>query len=173
MQNRLALGRSAQPRSTSPIVQALTSASSVHSHPCVGQKALRIPPESAPAASTTGQSTETPPQPVSAKEKDKRKKKKKKVVDAASPPRPKRSKKRAASAASSDTEIDDNPVVPKEETSTGTKDVSTKRSKGSTPGETPPPESSDSQAEGPFTNRSDSEGTESAPKSKNVSSSSR
>ena len=35
----------------------------------------------------------------------------------------------------------------------------------------PPPESSDSQAEGPFTNRSDSEGTESAPESKKVSSS--
>ena len=30
----------------------------------------------------------------------------------------------------------------------------------------PPPESSDSQAEGPFTNRSDSEGTESAPETK-------
>ena len=172
MRNRLAMGCSAQPRPTSPVARASTSASSVHSHPRVGQKALRIPPESAPAASTTGQSTETPPQPVSAKEKDKRKKKKK-VADAASPLRPKRSKKRAASAASSDTEIDDNPVVPKEETSTGTKDVSTKRSKGSTPGEAPPPESSDSQAEGPFTNCSDSEGTESAPESKNVSSSRR
>ena len=52
--------------------------------------------------------------------------------------------------ASSDTEIYENPIVKKEEASAGV----------------PPPESSDSQAEGPFTNRSDSEGTESAPESK-------
>ena len=52
--------------------------------------------------------------------------------------------------ASSDTEIYENPIVKKEEASASV----------------PPPESSDSQAEGPFTNRSDSEGTESAPESK-------
>ena len=49
--------------------------------------------------------------------------------------------------ASSDTEIYENPIVKKEDASASV----------------PPPESSDSQAEGPFTNRSDSEGTESAP----------
>ena len=59
--------------------------------------------------------------------------------------------------ASSDTEIYVNPVVKKEEV----------------PAKALPPESSDSQAEGSFTNRSDSEGTESAPESKKVSSSRR
>ena len=59
--------------------------------------------------------------------------------------------------ASSDTEIYENPAVKKEEAPSGA----------------PPAESSDSQAEGPFTNRSDSEATESAPESKKVSSSHR
>ena len=57
--------------------------------------------------------------------------------------------------ASSDTEIYENPTVKKKEA----------------PASVAPPESSDSQAEGPFTNRDDSEGTESAPESKRVSSS--
>ena len=156
MRNRLAMGRSPQPRSASPVASATTSASSVQSHPRVGQKALRLPPESAPAASTTGQPVETPPQPSPAKGKDRRKRKKKKDGDT-SPPRPKKSKKRASSVASSDTEIYVSPAVKKEESPAGV----------------PPPESSDSQAEGPFTNRSDSEGTESAPESKKVSSSRR
>ena len=154
MQNRLAMGRSPQPRSASPVASATTPASSVQSHPRVGQKALRIPPESAPAASTTGQPAEAPSQLSSAKSKDKRKRKKKKEGDT-SPPRPKKSKKRTASVASSDTEIYENPAVQKEEAPAGA----------------PRPESSNSQAEGPFTNRSDSEGTESAPESKKVSSS--
>ena len=153
MRNRLAMGRSPQPRSASPVASAATSASSVQSHPRVGQKVLRIPPESAPAASTTGQPAETPSGSSSAKGKDKRKRKKKKEGDA-SPPRPKKPKRRAASVASSDTEIYD-PAVKKEEA----------------PFVVVPAESSDSQAEGPFTNRSDSEATESAPESKKVSSS--
>ena len=156
MRDRLAMGRSPQPRSASPIAGATASASSVQSHPRVGQKALRIPPESAPAASTTGQPAETPPQPSPAKSKDRRKKRKRQEDDA-SPPKPKRSKKKATSMASSDTEIYDDPAVKKEEA----------------PASVVPPESSDSQAEGPFTNRSDSEGTESAPESKKVSSSRR
>ena len=154
MRNRLAMGRSPQPHSMSPVASATTSASSVQSHPRVGQKALRIPPESAPAASTTGQPAETPSQLPLVKVKDKRKRKKKKEGDA-SPPRSKRSKKRTTSVASSDTEIYENPVAQKEEAPAGAL----------------PPESSDSQAEGPFTNCSDSEGTESAPESKKVSSS--
>ena len=154
MRNRLAMGHSPQPRSVSPVAGATASASSVQSHPRVGQKALRLPPESTPAASTTGQHTETLSQPSSAKGKDRRKRKKKKE-DKASPLRPKKSKKRTPSTASSDTEIYENPAVQKEEATAGA----------------PPPESSDSQAEGPFTNRSDSEGTESAPESKKVSSS--
>ena len=156
MRNRLAMGRSPQPRSASPIVNTTASASSVQSHPRVGQKALRAPPESVPAASTTGQLTETPPQQSPIKGKDKRKRKKKKDGDA-SPPRSKKSKKETSPMASSDTEIYVNPVVKKEEV----------------PAAAPPPESSDSQAEGPFTNRSDSNGTESAPESKKVSSSRR
>ena len=154
MWNRLAMGRSPQPHSASPVASATTPASSVQSHPRVGQKALRIPPESAPAASTTGQPAEALSQPSSAKGKDRRKRKKKKEGET-SPPRPKKSKKRTTSVASSDTEIYENLVVPKEEA----------------PARALPPESSDSQAEGPFTNRSDSEGTESAPESKKVSSS--
>ena len=154
MQNRLAMGHSPQPHSVSPVASATTSASSVQSHPRVGQKVPRVPPESAPAASTTGQPAEAPPQLSPAKGKDKRKRKKKKEGDA-SPQRPKKPKKRAASVASSDTEIYENPTVKKEEA----------------PASIVPPESSDSQAEGPFTNRSDSEGTESAPESKKVSSS--
>ena len=153
MRHRLAVGRSPQPRPISPTAHVPTSAASVQSHPRVGQKGLRIAPESVPAASTTGQSAEAPPDPSSAKSKDKRKRKKKKEVES-SPPRPKRSKKRAASVASSDTEIYE-PAVKKEEV----------------PPMVVPAESSDSQAEGPFTNRSDSEGTESAPESKRVSSS--
>ena len=154
--NRLAMGCSPQPRSVSPGASATASGSSVQSHPRVGQKALRIPPESAPAASTTGQPAEAPPEASPTKNKDKRKRKKKKDGDT-SPHRSKRSKKRAASMASSDTEIYENPAVKKEEAPVGVV----------------PPESSDSQAEGPFTNRSDSEGTESAPESKKVSSSRR
>ena len=61
MRNRLAMGRSPQPCSASPIVSATALASSVQSHPHVGQKALRVPPESAPAASTMGQPAEAPP----------------------------------------------------------------------------------------------------------------
>ena len=154
MRDRLAMGRSPQPRSVSPIASATASASSVQSHPRVGQKALRIPPESAPAASTTGQSTETPSQPSPAKSKDRRKKKKRREDDA-NPPKAKRSKKKTTSVVSSDTEIYDDPAVKKEEEA---------------PVNVVPPESSDSQAEGPFTNCSDSEGTESAPESKKVSS---
>ena len=156
MRDRLAMGHSPQPRSASPIASATASASSVQSHPRVGQKALRIPPESAPAASTTGQPAETPPQPSPAKSKDRRKKRKRQEDDT-SPPKPKRSKKKATSMASSDTEIYDDLAIKKEEV----------------PVNMVPPESSDSQAEGPFTNRSDSEGTESAPESKKVSSSRR
>ena len=154
MRNRLAMGRSPQPRSAGPVARATTSASSVQFHPRVGQKTPKAPPESAPAASTTGQPAETPPQLSAAKSKDKRKKKKRKEGDT-SPQRPKKPKKRASSVASSDTEIYKNPTVKKEEAPAGVA----------------PPESSDSQAEGPFTNRSDSEGTESAPESKKVSSS--
>ena len=154
MRHRLAAGRSPQPRPISPTAHVLTSAASVQSHPRVGQKGLRIAPESVPAASTTGQPTEALPDPSSAKSKDRRKKKKKEAES--SPPRPKRPKKRAASVASSDTEIYE-PPVKKEEA----------------PPLVVPAESSDSQAEGPFTNRSDSEGTESAPESKRVSSSHR
>ena len=153
MRNRLAVGHSPQPRSISPTANVAISASSVQSHPCVGQKAVRILPESAPAASTSGQFAETPSGSSSAKGKDKRKRKKKKEDDTSSP-RSKRSKKRAASVASSDTEIYD-PATKKEEA----------------PFVVVPAESSDSQAEGPFTNRSDSEATESAPESKKVSTS--
>ena len=143
MRDRLAMGRSTQPRSVSPVAR-------------VGQKVLRIPPESAPVASTTGQAAETPSQPSPAKSKDRRKKKKRQEDDA-SPPKAKRSKKKTTSVVSSDTEIYDDLAVKKEEA----------------PVNVVPPESSDSQAEGPFTNRSDSNGTESAPESKKVSSSCR
>ena len=153
MRNRLAVGRSPQPHPISPAAHVAASAASVQSHPRVGQKGLRIAPESAPAASTTGQSVEAPTDPSSAKGKDKRKRKKKKEAGA-SPSRPKKSKRRATSVASSDTEIYD-PSVKVEEA----------------PPVVVPGESSDSQAEGPFTNRSDSEATESAPESKKVSSS--
>ena len=156
MQHRLAMGRPPQPHSASSIAIAPTSASSVQSHPRVGRKTPRAPPESTPAAPSIGQPAETSPQPSPAKGKDKRKKRKRKEDDA-SPRRPKKHKKRASPVASSDTEIYENPIVKKEEPSAGV----------------PPPESSDSQAEGPFTNRSDSEGTESAPESKKVSSSRR
>ena len=156
MRNCLAMGHSPQPRSASPMASATTSASSVQSHPRVGQKAPRAPPGSTSAVSTTGQAAETPPQLSLTKGKDKRKKKKRKEDDA-SPQRPKKPKKRASPVASSDTEIYENPTVKKEEAPAGIA----------------PPESSDSQAEGPFTNRSNSEGTESAPKSKKVSSSRR
>ena len=152
----MAMGRSPQPRAVSPAASATASASSMQSHPRVGQKALRIPPESAPAASTTGQPAEAPPKASPTKNKDKRKRKKKKEGDT-SPHRSKRPKRKAASVASDDTEIYENPAVKKE--------------KG--PVNVVPPESSDSQAEGPFTNRSDSERTESAPESKKVSSSRR
>ena len=155
MRNHLAMGRSPQPHPASPVASATTSASSVQSHPCVGQKAQRAPPESTPAASTTGQPAETPPQPSPSKGKHKHRKKKRKEDDA-SPQRPKKPKKRASPVAS-DTETYENPAVKKEEA----------------PADKAPPESSDSQAEGPFTNRSDSEGTESAPESKKVSSSRR
>ena len=155
MRNRLAVGRSPQPHPISPAAHVATSAASVQSHPRVGQKGLRMAPESVPAASTTGQSVEAPSDPPSAKGKDKRKKKKKREAEA-SPSRPKKPKKRTASVASSDTEIYD-PSVKTEEP----------------PPVVVPAESSDSQAEGPFTNRSDSEATESAPESKRVSSSRR
>ena len=151
MRNRLAMGRSPQPRSMNPVASATAAASSVRSHPHVGQKMVKIPPESAPAAPTTGQSAETPPQPSSAKGKDKRKRRKKKENDT-SPSRPKKSKKRAAPVASSDTEIYEDPTVKDEGAPVGAA----------------PPESSDSQAEGPFTNRSDSDGTESALEAKEV-----
>ena len=154
MRNRLAMGRSPQPHPASPVASATTSASSVQSHPRVGQKVRRAPPGSTPAASTTGQPAETPPQLSPAKGKHKHRKKKRKEDDA-SPQRPKKPKKRASPVASSDTETYENPAVKKEEA----------------PTDKAPPESSDSQAEGPFTNRSDSEGTESAPESKRVSSS--
>ena len=156
MRHRLAMGRPPQPHSVSSTVSATPSASSVQSHPRVGRKTPRAPPEPAPVAPSISQPTETSPQPSPATGKDKRKKRKRKEDDA-SPQRPKKHKKRASPVASSDTEIYENPMVKKEETSAGV----------------PPPESSDSQAEGPFTNRSDSEGTESAPESKKVSSSRR
>ena len=146
MRHRLAMGRPPQPCSASSIASATTSASSVQSHPRVGRKMPRAPPESTPAAPSVGQPAETSPQPSSAKGKDKRKKRKRKEDDT-SPLRSRKHKKRASPVASSDTEIYENPMVKKEEASAGV----------------PPPESSDSQAEGPFTNRSDSEGTESAP----------
>ena len=92
MRNRLAVGRSPQPRPISPAAHVPISAASVQLHPRVGQKGLRIAPESAPAASTTGQSAEAPPDPSSAKGKDRRKRKKKKEVET-SPSRSKRSKK--------------------------------------------------------------------------------
>ena len=155
MRNRLAMGRSPQPRSASPIASATASASSVQSHPRVGQKGLRAPPESAPDASTTGQLTETSPQWSPTKGKDKRKRKKKKDGDT-SPPRSKKFKKETSPVASSDTDIYVNLVAKKEEV----------------PATAPPLESSDSQAE-VYTNRSDSDGTESAPESKKVSSSCR
>ena len=113
-------------------------------------------PESAPAASTTEQPTETPPQSSPTKNKERRKRKKRQE-GYASPPKPKRSKRKATSAVSSDTEIYDAPAAEKEEAPVGMV----------------PPESSDSQAEGPFTNRSDSDGTESAPESKRASTSRR
>ena len=156
MRDRLAMGRSPQPRSVSPGAGAIASASSVQSHPRVGQKAVRLAPESAPAASTTGQPSGTPPQPSPTKSKDRRNRKKRQEDDA-SPPKPKRSKKKPASVLTSDTEIYDAPAAEKEGTPVGVV----------------PPESSDSQAEGPFTNRSDSDGTESAPESKKVSTSRR
>ena len=117
---------------------------------------MRIPPESAPAASTTEQPAEAPPQPSTTKGKDRRKRKRKKEGDT-SPHRSKKPKKRAASVASSDTEVYEALTIKEEEAPAGVA----------------PPESPDSQAEGPFTNRSDSEGTESAPESKKVSSSRR
>ena len=156
MQHRLAMGLAPQPHSVSSTVSATPSASSVQSHPRVGRKTPRAPPEPAPAAPSIGQPAETSLQPSPAKGKDKRKKRKRKEDDA-SPQRPKKHKKRASPMASSDTEIYENPMVKKEEASAGA----------------PPPESSDSQAEGPFTNRSDSKGTESAPESKKFSSSHR
>ena len=155
MRDRLAIGRPPQPRSASPTATAVASASSVQSHPRVGQKALRIPPESAPAASTTGQPTTASPQPSPAKGKDRRKKKKR-PEDDTSPQKPKRSKKKTTPMASDDTETYDDPTVKEEEA----------------PANVVPPESSDSQAE-VYTNRSDSDGTESAPESKKVSSSRR
>ena len=171
MRNRLAMGHSALPRPVSPATCATSSVPAIPSHPRVGQKALKIPPKSAPAASTTRKSTDTSTQSKSAKGKDKRKKRKKEVAAAASSSEPKRSKKQASPVASSDTEIDDNQIVPKEETSPDAKKTLAKRTKGGTSEEVPPMEFSDSQAEGPFTNHSDSEGTESAPESKGVSSS--
>ena len=151
MRHRLSMGRPPQPHSSST-VSATSPASSVQSHPRVGRKTPRAPPEPHPAASSIGQPAETSSQPSPAKGKDKRKKRKRKEKDA-SPQRPKKHKKRASPTASSDTEIYENPIVKKEEAPVGV----------------PPPESSDSQAEGPFTNRSDSNGTESAPESKKVS----
>ena len=127
------MGCSPQPRSASPIASATTSASSIQSHPRVGQKVPRAPPGSTPAASTTGQLAETPPQLSPAKGKDKRKKRKRKEDDA-SPQRPKKPKKRASPVASSDTESYENPTVKKVEAPAGVA----------------PPESSDSQAEGPL-----------------------
>ena len=156
MRDRLVMGCSLQPRTVSPAASATASASSIQSHPRVGQKALRIPPESAPAASTTGQPAEVPSEASPTKGRDKRKRKKKKEGDT-SPHRSKRPKRMAVSIASSDTEIYENPAVKKEEG----------------PANVVPPESSDSQAEEPFTNCSDSEGTESAPEFKKVSSSRR
>ena len=82
MRNRLAMGRSPQPRSASPVASATTSASSVQFHPCVGQKAPRAPPGSTPAATTTGRPAETPPPLSPAKSKDKRKKRRRKEDDA-------------------------------------------------------------------------------------------
>ena len=155
MRDRLAMGRSPQPRSASPLTGAIASASSVSSHPRVGQKSLRIPPESAPAASTSEQPAGTPPRPPSAKGKDRRKKRKRQEDDA-SPPKPKRSKRKTTPMPSSDTEIYEDPAVREEEA----------------PANVVPPESSDSQAE-VYTNRSDSDGTESASESKRVSSSRR
>ena len=151
MRHRLAMGRAPQPHSVSSTVSATPSASSVQSHPRAGKKTPRAPPEPAPAAPGVDQPAETSLQPSPAKGKDKRKKRKRKEDDA----RPKKHKKRASPMASSDTEIYENPMVKKEEAPAGV----------------PPPESSDSQAEGPFTNRSDSEGMESAPETKKVSSS--
>ena len=153
MRHRLAMGRAPQPHSVSSTVSATPSASPVQSHPRAGKKTPRAPPEPAPAAPSVDQPAETSLQPSPVKGKDKRKKRKRKEDDA-SPQRPKKHKKRASPEASSDTEIYENPMVKKEEASISV----------------PPPESSDSQAEGPFTNRSDSEGTESAPETKKVSS---
>ena len=77
MRNCLAMGRSPQPRLVGPIASVTVSASSVQSHPRMGQKGPRAPPESVPAASTTGQSTESPLRRSPTKGKEKRKKKKK------------------------------------------------------------------------------------------------
>ena len=154
MRNRLAMGRSPQPRLVGPIGSVTVSASSVQSHPRVGQKGPRTPPESAPAASTTGQSTESPLRRSPTKGKEKRKKKRRKDGDI-SPPRSKKPKKEPSPAASSDTDIYVGPAAEREEAPMAA-----------------PPESSDSQAE-VYTNRSDSDGTESAPESKKVSSSRR
>ena len=172
MRNRLAMGRLALPRTVSPAACATSSAPLTRPHPCVGQKAVKMPLTLAPAASTTDQPTDASTQPSSAKIKDKRKKKKREAATT-NPPKLKKSNKRTASDASSDTGVDEVQVVPKEKTSPETKSTSAKRSRKSSPKEVPPAESSDSQAEGPFTNRSDSEGTESAPESTGVSSSRR
>ena len=172
MRNRLAMGHSALLRTVSPAACATSSAPSTQPHPRVGQKAVKLLPTSAPAASTTDQPTDTSAQSSSAQIKDKRKKKKKEAATA-NPPKLKKSKKRTAPDASSDTEVDEAQVVPKEEPSPKAKSTSAKRSRKSSLKEVSPAESSDSQAEGPFTNRSDSEGTESAPESKGVSSSRR
>ena len=73
MRHRLAMGRAPQPHSVSSTVSATPSASSVQSHPRVGRKMPRAPPEPAPAAPSVDQPAETSLQPSPAKGKEKRK----------------------------------------------------------------------------------------------------
>ena len=119
------MGRLALPRTVSPAACATSLAPSTQPHPRVGQKAVKMPPTSAPAASTTDQPTDASAQSSSTKIKDKRKKKKKEAATA-NPPKLKKSKKRTASDASSDTEVDEVQVVPKEKTSPKAKSTSAK-----------------------------------------------
>ena len=67
MRHRLAMGRPPQPHSASSTASATPSASSVESHPRVGRKTPRAPPEPTPATPSIGQPAETFPQPSPAK----------------------------------------------------------------------------------------------------------
>ena len=171
MRSRLAVGCLALPHAASPATGATSPAPPVQPHPRVGRKAPKMSPKSAPAVSTTEQSTGITIRlsPL----KGKSKKKKRKQAAAAGSLKPKKVKKRAASDASSSTEVECSQVVFKTEAPLDTESGPSKQSKKAAPKEAPPMESSDSQAEGPFTKRSDTDGTESAPESKGVSSSHR